>query len=289
MRKSLDIRFLESLIAVVELGSIAGAARLQGLTPAAVSQRIQALERDIGCELLSRSAHTAKPTENCLNLIPRARKLVRETEALKSDIDISGLSGSLRIGVISTALTGLLPSVLHNLAKSAPGIKPHITPGTSQILYNELQAETLDAAILVEPPFPASKSLVLYQLREEQLLLLSKVTNTRSLNAILSTEPYICYDSKSWGGRIAEQYLTDNSITPEILCELDALETIHILVEKGLGVSLVPFWEGLQPMLNRLTVNKIKDNRYLRRIVLLTQKQPRQPKIIEKLKSSLLS
>jgi DNA-binding transcriptional LysR family regulator len=43
----MDIRFLESLIAVVETGSIAGAARLQYLTAAAVSQRIQALEKEI--------------------------------------------------------------------------------------------------------------------------------------------------------------------------------------------------------------------------------------------------
>ncbi|WP_305417582.1 LysR family transcriptional regulator [Photobacterium leiognathi] len=42
----MDTRFLETLITVVEQGSIAAAAREQLLTPAAVSQRIQSLERE---------------------------------------------------------------------------------------------------------------------------------------------------------------------------------------------------------------------------------------------------
>ena len=283
----MDIRFLKSLITVVETGSIAGAARLQCLTPAAVSQRIQALERDMDCELLVRSAHTVKPTENCLRLIPRARKLVREAEALKSDIDTSGLSGSLRIGAIATALTGMLPSAIHNLTKNAPQIKLHITPGTSQRLYNELQAENLDAAILVAPPFAVSKEFIVDALREEPLLLICKEINNRSVNNILAQEPYISYDPQSWGGRIAEQYLADNGIAPKTLCELDALDTIHILVEEEMGVSLVPSWAGLKSKPNRLTIKTINNARYMRKIVLLTPKQPTIPKIIEKLKASL--
>lgn len=284
----MDTRFLESLIAVVESGSIAAAARLQGLTAAAVSQRIQALERDIGCELLSRAAHTAKPTEACLNLIPRARKLVREAEALKGDIDVSGLSGTLRIGAISTALTGLLPSALRRLTRIAPQVKLHITPGTSQILYDALQAETLDAAILVEPPFEIPKTLAVDRLRKEPLLLLSKAADTRLLHEILTTDPYICYDSKSWGGRLAERYLADNGLHPTTLCELDAPETIHILVTEGMGATLVPSWAGLQLKQNQLTAHRIEDDHYQRKIVLLTPSQPQRPKIIEKLKASLL-
>lgn len=284
----MDTRFLESLIAVVEAGSIAGAARLQGLTPAAVSQRIQSLERDIGCELLSRSAHTARPNENCLNLIPRARKLVHEADALQYDIDTTGLSGTVRIGAISTALTGLLPSVLHLLAETAPKIKPRITPGTSQLLYDQLLTKSLDAAILVAPPFETSKNFVSELLREEPLLLLSGNKETRPLSEILLYKPYICYDSESWGGRIAAQYLADNEIVPDTLCELDSLETIHVLVEKGMGVSLVPYWAGLKPNPERFMMTVINDSRYMRKLVLLTHRHCQVPNIIHQLKRALI-
>ncbi|MEA3544055.1 MAG: LysR family transcriptional regulator [Thermodesulfobacteriota bacterium] len=284
----MDTRFLESLITVVESGSIAAAARLQGLTAAAISQRIQALEREMDCELLSRAAHTAKPTEACLNLMPRARKLVREAEALKGDIDSSGLSGTLRIGAISTALTGLLPLALRRFTESAPQVKLHITPGTSQILYDALQTETLDAAILVEPPFAVPKKLAVDRLRKEPLLLLSKAADTRSMHEILTTEPYICYDSRSWGGRLAEQYLADKNLYPATLCELDAPEAIQILVMEGMGATLVPSWAGLQLERNQVTVHEIEADRYQRKIVLITPFQTQRPKIIAKLKESLL-
>ena len=285
----MDTRFIESLIAVVESGSIAAAARVQGLTAAAVSQRIQALERDIGCELLSRTAHAAKPTEACLNLIPRAHKLVREAEALKGDIDVSGLTGTLRIGAISTALTGLLPSALCKLSEVAPHVKLHITPGTSQTLYDAFQSETLDAAILVDPPFDLPSTIEVDTLRKEPLLFLSKMGNNRPVQETFETEPYICYDAGSWGGRIAARYLADNGIHPDTLCELDALEAIYILVAKGMGVTLVPDWAGLKPVQKQINTTPIEDDRYLRKLVLITPRQPHRPKIIEKLKISLLS
>lgn len=276
----MDIRFLESLIAVVETGSIAGAARLQYLTPAAVSQRIQTLESELNCQLLSRSGHSAKPTETCLNLLPRARKLIRETEALKGDIDSSALTGTLKVGVISTALTGLLPQVLRRLVTAAPKVVPQIIPGTSKTIYDGLISQSLDAAILVRPPFALPKSLKRKTIRTEQLLLISNTKDPLTHSDILSNEPYICYDSKSWGGRIAERYLADNNIYPTPLCELDALETIQILVEKGLGASLVPSWLGFQEHNNALNIHPIEDDRYYREVVLITPRLPQHPNIM---------
>ena len=101
----LDIRYLESLIRVAELGSIAGAARAQNLTPAAVGQRIAILEKHFGSALLNRNAHKAVPTEVCLNLLPRARQIVAEFQHMSSEIETSGLTGKFHLGAISAALT----------------------------------------------------------------------------------------------------------------------------------------------------------------------------------------
>src|SRR5450830_1344229 len=168
----MDTRYLKSLIAVVDCGSIADAARTEGLTAAAVSQRIQALERDFGFALLSRVGHAAKASDACLGLLPRARHIVREVGLLAGDADPVGLSGTLRIGAISTVLTGLMPAALLTLTQQAPGIKPAILPGTSRALYQSLQAGELDAAILVAPPFALPKMMRAVALRKEGLVLL---------------------------------------------------------------------------------------------------------------------
>ncbi|MGH8843166.1 MAG: helix-turn-helix domain-containing protein [Advenella sp.] len=59
----MDTRFLESFVQVVELGSVAAAARQLDLTPTAVSLRLRALEADVGTALIKRVGRTMMPTE----------------------------------------------------------------------------------------------------------------------------------------------------------------------------------------------------------------------------------
>ncbi|WP_250548153.1 LysR family transcriptional regulator [Pseudomonas congelans] len=184
---------------MVEKGSIAEAARLEHLTAAAVSQRIQTLERTLGIALLIRTGHTVKASEACLALLPRARHIVQSMALLANDADSSGLLGPLRVGTISTALTGLLPSVLRQLVITAPQAKPLILPGTSRELYAALLNDELDAIIVVAPPFELHASLRRVDLRKEPLVLLTNAKPHLSIRNVLQTEPYIRYDPNAWG------------------------------------------------------------------------------------------
>lgn len=276
----MDIRFLQSLVAVVETGSIAAAARRENLTAAAISQRIQALERTLVCELLIRSAHSAIPSEQCLALLPKIRKLIQQAAELHDELDSGGLSGDLRIGAISTALTGILPEVMEQLAIEAPALRLRITPGDSRILYEQVAQGDLDAAIMVHPPFALPKTIRLTVLRTEPLLLLSKTpVPTQDVQSVLLTQPLICYDTHAWGGQVALRYLEDHALRPEVLCELDALEAISILVAKGMGVSLVPAWAGLKVDDVHATVVS-ESGSYLRQVVLLHHSSPRRPRAL---------
>ncbi len=87
----MDIRYFESLIAVAELGSIAQAARAQHLTAAAIGQRITVLEGHFGTVLLDRSSRNATPSEACLKLLPHARKLVSDFQAMPAFLESTGL------------------------------------------------------------------------------------------------------------------------------------------------------------------------------------------------------
>src|SRR3546814_15632455 len=55
---SMDLRFLQTFVHVVELGSIAKAARFQDLTPASVQQRLRALDALMGSQLLTRAGRS---------------------------------------------------------------------------------------------------------------------------------------------------------------------------------------------------------------------------------------
>lgn len=280
----MDSRYLSSLIAVIEQGSIADAARRLGITAAAVSQRIQVLERELNTTLLSRVGHTAKPTEAASAMLTRARRIVREVELLSADIDENGLSGQIRIGAISTVLTGILPAALLSLHQSAPDVTPVIVPGTSSSLYDALVKEELDVAIVVMPPFDIAKRYKIIPLINEELILLSDKPLTCSVHEALNTQPYISYDQHSWGGRLGQKYIDDNKLQPRLLLELDAIETISLLVKEGMGISLLPRWEGLMSLVPDV-VQTPAGGGYDRQIVLLT----RPLNVKEKLMSLLLS
>ena len=273
----MDVRFLRSLVAVVESGSIAAAARLENRTAAAISQRVKALERTLGCTLLMRTAHAVCPSDQCLLLLPKIQAVIEQARELQEDLSQDGLSGEMKIGAISTALTGVLPGVIERLALSAPKLRLKITPGDSRSLYERLLAQKLDAAILVRPPFQPPKSLSTTLLLAEPLVLVAPAEcDTQTFEALLRERPFIRYDARSWGGQIAQRFLDEQSFDPQVLCELDALETIVILVAQGMGVSLVPRWAGMSR--RGIRILPIDDEQcYARDLVVMHGSTPRRP------------
>jgi DNA-binding transcriptional LysR family regulator len=237
----MDTRFLESFLVVVEGGSIAEAARRLNLTPAAVAQRIAALEAEIGASLLMRSGRTVRPTSAAINIIDRARNLVREVENLKVAAGANLLTGELRVGSMSTALVSILPDILSSLAAHHPQIDVSIVRGVSADLYRDLLQDNLDIALIVQPQFALPKSCAWLLLEEEPLVAVvpARLAQTDPHTA-MAREPYIRYDPSHAGGRMADEYLRKAGIRPRVRFELDALDAIAVLVDRGLGVSLLP-------------------------------------------------
>ena len=108
----MDIRFLESFVTVAECGSIAEAARRLNLTPAALAQRLRALEQDLGHSLVSRVGRTVRPTASGLAVLRHAGALIEGARDLRAIAANDQPEGQLRLGATATALTGLLPAIV---------------------------------------------------------------------------------------------------------------------------------------------------------------------------------
>jgi len=248
----MNTQFLETFVMVAEHGSMAEAARRLGVTPAAVAQRIAALEADLGTALLLRSGRRVAPTEAGRAIVAGGHRILVEVRQLRLAARADADVGELRLGAISTAMTGLLPPALHRLAVSAPGLDVFLLPGTSTEVYRQVIDGGLDAAILVRPPFVIPKSLDWVRLRTEPLVLICPEdwAGDDPL-ALLRARPFIRYDRNNWGGRLAERWMKDMGLTLREGLELDQLEAIAVMVNRGLGVSIVPDWappwpEGLR-------------------------------------------
>ncbi|MGA3247917.1 MAG: LysR family transcriptional regulator, partial [Paraburkholderia sp.] len=240
----MDSRYLQSFVYVVELGSIAEAARRLDLTPAAVAQRVKMLEQELGAKLVRRSGRTVGTTEAGERILDRARAVLHDIRDLKSDLnDASVLAGELRLGGTPTMMTSLIPDVLAELLARNPQMDIYLEPGTSVDLYRKVVSGDLDAAMLVQPLFDLPKSCDWRTFREEPLVLLTPAsTQVSDVHEVLRSEPFLRYDRRVVGGQLADGYLRQHGIKPHQRCELDGLDAIAVLVDRGLGVSLVPDW-----------------------------------------------
>src|SRR6266446_697459 len=240
----MDTRFLESFVLAVDNGSIAEAARRLNLTAASVAKRIHALENEIGAALVTRSGRTIRPTEAGAAIIERARRFLAEARDFKSIAVADRPSGQLRLGAFSSALSGLLPDILALMKENYPLIVVRITGGHSGELYRKLlDGDDLDAAVITEPPFAIPKSCDWQLLRTEPLILLTRApAPAQKPHAILASEPFIRWDRNNWPGRLADAYLRKAGIRPRELYEIDKVEAIAVMVDRGLGVSLLPDW-----------------------------------------------
>jgi DNA-binding transcriptional LysR family regulator len=255
-RLPMDTRFLESFIMVVEHGSVAAAARRLNLTDAAVTQRVRALEREIGSKLIGRSGRTVRATEAGAAILSHAKILLRGVKDLRSVANEERFSGELNLGAISSALTGILPALLASLSEKYPLLKLFITPGSSEDLYQKVTSGELDAAVIVEPQVEMPKTCDWTLWREEPFVVLApRSMKETGAHRLLETQPFIRYDRNQLGGRLANKYLQKVKIRPQDRYELDSLEAIAVLVDRGLGVSLVPDWS--QPWPEGLNLRKI--------------------------------
>jgi DNA-binding transcriptional LysR family regulator len=239
----MDTRYLQSFVAVVELGSMAEAARRLDLTPAAIAARVKALEEDIGVPLVQRSGRSVRPTEAGLKMLDRARNVLRDVRDLRA-VTGDGVSlGELRLGVFTSALTSVLPPVLKRLYAHYPDLSVFVAPGNSVELCRQVATGALDAAIAVEPQFAIGKGCAFQSLLEEPLVVVApKAMAQRKAHDLLAKEPFIRYDRSVLGGQLADRYLRDHGITVRQRLEIDSLMTVASLVGQGLGVALLPDW-----------------------------------------------
>jgi DNA-binding transcriptional LysR family regulator len=262
----MDTKFLETFICVIESGSIAEAARRSNISAAAIAQRIQSLEAEIGSPLFSRFGRTVIPTEAAGAILGRARELVREARDLRAIARGKHAGGELRLGATSSTMTGVVPGALALLERKNLNINVRLVLGNSDELYAKVAANQLDAAFVAESRTGVPKSCGWCVLREEPLVLLAPMgLKVPDPNDTLRSRPFIRYDRSSAGGRLADSYLKKYKIHPKERFELYGLHAIAVMVSHGLGVSIVPDWAPPWPA---LAIKKVplSANPFVRRI-----------------------
>lgn len=283
----MDTRFLETLVTVFDCGSVAEAGRRLNMTAAGVAQRIHALEADIGAQLVFRSGRTIRPTPTATAILDRSRRMLRDVRDIKSIATSGLLTGELSVGTIPTTLSGLLPDILIPFTRTHPKIGVQIVRDHSVALYHRVLDGEIDAAITSHPPFALPKTCGWCLLREEPFVVLtSRSLRMRDPHEILARQPFIRLTRNVYAGQLIDNYLRKAGIKPKDLFEFDGFELIAMMVDRGLGVSLLPDWPKPWPEGLRLRKLPIADRSFRRKIGILWNRSSLRLRLIEALVKS---
>jgi DNA-binding transcriptional LysR family regulator len=140
-----------AFLAVLETGSLSGAARRLNLAQPTVRTRIEALEAALGTPLFTRSPGGLHPTERGLALREHAKAMalasdafVRAASAAPDDV-----AGIVRVTASEVIAVEVLPAIFADLAREHPRLMIELSPSNRN---EDVLRREADVAVRMVPP-----------------------------------------------------------------------------------------------------------------------------------------
>jgi DNA-binding transcriptional LysR family regulator len=150
MRRDIDIALLRAFVAVVESGSVTGAASLLSLTQAAVSQQLRRLEELFGTSLFERHHKrlVLKPAGE--RLLAQAQRLIALNDEVWSTMSAPAYEGEVRLGVPHDIVGPYMPPILKRFDKAWPRVRVSLECKTTPQLVEMLREGRIDLTLTTE-------------------------------------------------------------------------------------------------------------------------------------------
>ncbi len=239
MRRLPPLRALEAFLRVVRQGSAKAAASELGLSPSALSRRLQSLEDFLGKKLFLRQHQALKLTEDGQAFYDVVSPLIEDlAEAVEAQVDTGKLL-RLHLGVPSLfAEQRLFPRLLE-LRKLHPRL--HIDVDTGPHLDVRL-GDTLDAAIVVTgQPDDAFYSVQLD--RNKVFAFTSKALAAELGNepdiATLSRQTFLIHNELPESFTAWKEAMGLGKLTPAAIDHFDSGQLILEAAAQGLGIAIM--------------------------------------------------
>jgi DNA-binding transcriptional LysR family regulator len=245
----MELRHLRYFGAVAQYLSYSEASRRLNVAQPAISQTILDLEEEIEAKLFVRSNRSVQLTAAGMAFLGEAESILQRSDEAKRKAQRAarGEVGVLRIGFMAPATAPILPPLVHAYRRKYPDVElqlHHMNPDAQLAAFAD---GTLDLGLSRPlPPDPLScfEEEMIYTdylgavlppkhpLGKERRIKLEK----------LASEPFVLFH------RVGAPVLFDEAVamccqagfSPQIRHQPDLITTVFVLVESGLGVSLVP-------------------------------------------------
>lgn len=158
----MELRQLHHFLAVVQAGSISGAAASLGLTQQAVSKSVRALEASVGVELFVRSGGRLAPNAHGTALAGKAEVIIAGVRDLEATLcpGAADRGPRLRIGSSPTATAPVVTPAVLGLLRENGTLRVDVATGLRRELLGQLERGLLDLAVCLDIERQHSPALV---------------------------------------------------------------------------------------------------------------------------------
>ncbi len=238
---------LQCFVAVAEELHFGRAAVRLGMTQPPLTRQIQLLEKELGCELLSRGTRSVDLTSAGRLFLPEAQRILRLIEAASANArDASdGRQGTIGCGFTAASAYDYLPGLVHKIAEHLPRASLVMREMVSARQVAALESGELDIGLLRPPLDPATYHWRVV-VREPMILALPRGHQLLSRRAVywrdLDRQPLLMYDARDaryFYDLVVSRCVSEGAY-PRYVQHLSQIHTILSLVRTGLGVAVVP-------------------------------------------------
>ena len=243
----LNLEALKIFLTVAEHGSFSEAGRQLHLTQPAISQSIQALEKQLGAQLFIRQGRAVQLTEAGQVLVSMARELLTAAQRVEQTmLSLQGeVIGEMSIGCSTASGKYLLPGLIARFRREFPRVRINVLVTSRDSVIHKLLSG--------EVALGASSKLIEHQDLEYQdffkddVILIAPVSHPwaqyrKIYPDDLLDEPMILREELAGTREVLMDSLLKRDISPDMLnvaMVLGNAEAIEMAVEEGLGVAFV--------------------------------------------------
>ena len=236
----MEIRSLSYFVRIAELGSITRAASHLRVAQPALTRQVQRLEDELGVSLFTRVNRGVRLTEAGQKLLESATRILRDVERTSDEIRAQDAhpSGKIILGITPTLCPVLAPELFSRMRQHYPMIELKVVHAGMVRLEEMIMDGRVDLALLSE--LSRSRMIVSTRLGEEEMVLVTK-PGTRPPGIVTAAELRRTTLILGDGLRAAmDALLAGLGIELKVEIELNDHETIRLMVQQGVGASILP-------------------------------------------------
>lgn len=149
----MTITQLKYTLAVAEHGNFTTASDKCFVTQPTLSMQVQKLEEELGVVIFNRSTKPLQVTDIGKKVLFQAKKIVEESSRMNDVVSEEKgiIGGTLKVGIIPTVSSTLLPLFLNIFTKKHKNVELKIEEFNTETINQKLEDNTIDCAIAATP------------------------------------------------------------------------------------------------------------------------------------------